>query len=63
MKTIGLYYIPSADKLILITKCEYYEDLFNPAFSIVTWEQKDGVWPKCLITNDQFYRFVRIGSL
>lgn len=63
MKTIGVYYIVSADKIVLITKAEYYEDMFNKPFSIVTWEQGKSVYPKVLITHDQFKRFKRIGTL
>ena len=62
MKTKGVYYLPSTDKIILISKCEYYEDLFNPAFSIVTWEQEEGIYHKTLIESNQFPNFVKIGS-
>ena len=63
MKTIGTYYIPISDKLIQVTKCEYYEDLFNPPFAIVTWVDNNGIFEKCLITEEQFQRFKRIGSI
>lgn len=63
MKTKGVYFIPTADKIIIITKCEYYEDIFRPPFSIVTWIQDDREVEKVLITHDQFKRFKRIGDL
>lgn len=63
MKTTGIYYIASADKLILITKVEHYEDNFTKPFSIVTWEQENSIYEKVLITSDQFKRFFRIGTL
>jgi len=63
VKTKGVYYLPSADMLLLISKVEFYEDMFTKPFSIVTWESFKGVYKKVLITSDQFKRFKRIGTL
>lgn len=63
MKTNGVYHAIRTDKIIRITNCKYYEDLFNPAFSIVTWQSGKKVFKKTLIYSDQFKFFKRIGSL
>lgn len=63
MKKKGVYYIPSADKIWVVDKVEYYEDIFNPEFSIVSVWVEGGFYPKTLITKDQFSRFVFIGDL
>lgn len=64
MRKTGVYYMPRSDKIIIIRECEYFEDFFNPAFSIVTWEEPNGkVYEKTLITKDQFKRFKYLGDL
>ena len=63
MKRIGTYYLHRADKIIQITKCEYYEDMFNPSFSIVTWVEERGTFEKTLIKKEQFREFIRIGNI
>lgn len=63
MKKSGLYYIKNADKLIYISKVRYFEDLFNPPFSIVTWEQENKVYKKVLIEKRQFKNFTFIGKV
>ena len=62
MLTNGIYYLPSTDTLIILSKVENYEDL-NSEFSIVTWEHERAIVEKVLITNDQYKRFIFIGEL
>lgn len=63
MKSNGIYYLPSVDKIVIITNCHYYSDVFNVPFSIVTWEQEDRICKQCLIEQYQFNEFVKIGVL
>lgn len=63
MKKPGVYYIPSANKIWAVTKVDYYEDLFNPPFSIISCWTDGKFYEKCLIESHQFKNFKRIGEL
>ena len=64
MKSRGVYYIPDTDKIILVTRCEYYCKETTPIpCSLVTWCDNKGNFPKTLIREDQFKLFIRIGDL
>lgn len=63
MKTKGVYYIPKADKIVLIRKCEYYgKDITPTPASLVTWVDDNGEFPKTLVSAKHFKSFVRLGA-
>lgn len=63
MKTKGVYYLPYSDVIWYVTKVEYYEDLYNPSFSIISVYTPQGFFKRVCITGAQFNRFVRVGAL
>lgn len=63
MKTKGVYYLSSADVLWYVTKVEYYEDLYNTPFSIVSCYTKKGFYKRVCIMEYDFNKFIRVGAL
>jgi len=64
MINTGVYYMPDADEIVIISKCAFYQDKdANPHFSIVTWQDCDAEYGGVAIPEEQFKRFVRIGEL
>lgn len=63
MKTPGVYYQPNRNVFWYVERVDYYEDLVNPAFSIVWGYVDNKTVTKCLITKTQFKLFKRIGEL
>lgn len=59
----GLYYVPSVDKIVYISKVKNYEDLYSPPFSIVTYETNEGVYPKTLICDINLSVMIYLGPL
>lgn len=59
----GVYFIPSINQIWIIENVKYYEDLIRKPFSIADCITEKGTYKKCLITKDQFKRFIRIGEL
>lgn len=64
MTTKGVYMAKKSGKIILITECEFYDrDETAEPFSLVTWCEQKGDFPKTLIKKDQFKIFTKIGKL
>lgn len=64
MRSKGVYYIPSSDKVIAISRVEYFPKEITPTpCSLVTWVDDKGKFPKTMIRENQFKQFVRIGEL
>ena len=59
----GVYYLPESDKIVVLKDVEFYEDLFNPKFYIVTYIYEKGSFKKTLIRNEVVKDFKRIGEL
>lgn len=59
----GLYYIPTADRIVYISKVQNYEDLYNPPFSIVTYETDKKAYPKTLIKGIYLSSMVYLGPV
>jgi hypothetical protein len=63
MKREGIYYLPECNKIWVVVKVDYYEDLFNPPFAIIDCYSDGRLYRKCLIEKHQFKKFKRIGEL
>lgn len=64
MKSRGVYYMPRADKIIIITRVGYYcKEATKKPFTRCTWIDENGEFPKTVIFETQFKQFIRIGDL
>lgn len=64
MKKDGVYYIPNADKIIVIKDCEYYTYRETPTpFSLVTWIDVNGEFPRTAVFKAAYGNFIWIGDL
>jgi hypothetical protein len=53
----GIYYLPTTDKLCVLTDIERYEDLTSD-FIILTWHYSEElIYKKTLITKNQYKMF------